>query len=224
MHLPISSPGCGRRNLSRTCKLNRFGIHQILAAGALDVRPERLLAVTDPFFSAMECIMETQTKASPRKLTRQEIQSVRRQVVEALHKIEDAGVPHSLNHVDPNPGNILVSASKCTFLDWTEAAVGNPFLSMEYLRQHFLRAFPERREAESHFRKAYLRRWKSQFSDETAQEILSFLPLTAVFAYAVSVLPWDQWQVTQRPGLPAFLRSLVRRMHRESELMTNRAA
>jgi thiamine kinase-like enzyme len=197
---------------------------QILDSGAHDVRPERLLAVTDPFFSAMECIMETQTKASPRKLTRQEIQSVQRQVTEALHTIEDAGVPHSLNHVDLNPGNILLSPSKCTFLDWTEAAVGNPFLSMEYLRQHFLRAFPESQEVEIHFRKAYLRRWKSHFSEEAADQILSLLPLTAVFAYAVSVLPWDQRQVVQRPGLAAFLRSLVRRMHRESELMTNRAA
>ncbi len=200
-------------------------VSHVLAAGARDVRSQRLLDLAIPFFAAMDEIMEAQTKAIPRKLSRQEIRTVQDEVVEALLRLYDPGIPDTLNHLDLNPGNVIVSPSNCIFLDWAEAAVGNPFLSMELLRQHFLQAFPGQPEAERDFCESYLNRWTSVVADKTAEDLSRFAPLAAVFAFAACALPWDNPKMSQRPEFAAFLRSLVRRMHRDSEqIKANRAA
>jgi len=149
---------------------------------------------------------------------------VQDQVVEALFRLHDARIPDALNHLDLNPGNVIISPSKCIFLDWAEGAVGNPFFSMEYLRQHFLQAFPGQQEAELHFRKSYLNHWNS-VADKTSEDLFRFARLVAAFAFAVSALPWDDPKMGQRQEFAGLLRSLVRRMHRESEqIRASRAA
>jgi hypothetical protein len=197
----------------------------ILAAGARDTRSARLLAVTGPFFAAMECIMDEQTTRGARKLSRQQIQQVQQQVIEALGKLDGAEVPDTLNHLDLNPGNVFVSSTKCKFLDWAEAAVGNPLFSMEYLRQHFLRAYPDRADAEGDFRNCYLNPWKAVLPSKTIALLLRLAPLTAAFAYAACALPWDDANLSRRTELAPLLRSLLRRMHCESDWMgTSRVA
>jgi serine/threonine protein kinase len=198
---------------------------ELVAVGAHDVRSQKLLNAVAPFFLAMEEIMLAQTKTTVSKLTKQEICLVRKQVTEALYELEEHGLPNALNHLDLNPCNIIVSPSGCTFLDWAQAAVGNPFFSLEYLRQQFLQVFPGHMEAEQGFVNAYLGRWKLIRAHEFRETLLHLVPLTAAFAFAASALPWDDPKISQRPELAAFLRSLVRRMQRESEqIRASRAA
>ena len=194
----------------------------ILAAGARDVRSSRLLALTDSFFQALERVMERQTKASPPPLHAAEINDVKEHVVSALQRESFTRLPDTLNHLDPNPGNIFVCKEKCTFLDWAEASVGNPFFTFEYLRQHFRRAFPGDEGAEAELCNSYLSRWRSILPGKTAEQMLLLAPLTALFAFA-STLPWDQVNLPNQPERDAYLRSLGRRMHRESELLKNLA-
>jgi hypothetical protein len=198
---------------------------ELLAAGVHDVRSQKLLNAVAPFFLAMEEIMRAQTKTTVLKLTNQEIRGLREHVTEALYELEEHGLPNALNHLDLNPCNIIVSPSGCTFLDWAQAAVGNPFFSLEYLRQQFLQVFPGRVEAEQGFVNAYLGRWKPIRADDFRETLLPLVPLTAAFAFAAFALPWDDPKISQRPELAAFLRSLVRRMRRESdEIRASRAA
>jgi hypothetical protein len=189
--------------------------HHILGAGARDVRSHRLLELIPPFFSAMEETMEKQTKAVPLKLSRQEIGGLGDQVAEALERLEEAGIPTTLNHLDLNPGNIFVSGAQCTFLDWAEAAVGNPFLSIQYLREHFIRTNPDDKDGERLLRNAYLGRWEELLSRTAVETALHLAPLTAVFAYASTL--WDGADLQNDPNLSGFLRSLVRRMNGESQ-------
>jgi hypothetical protein len=198
---------------------------ELLAAGVHDVRSQKLLNAVEPFFLVMEEIMLAQTKTTVPKLTKQEISAVREHVTEALHRLEDYGIPNALNHLDLNPCNIIVSPSGCTFLDWAQAAVGNPFFSLEYLRQQFLHLFPGRIGAERDFVNSYVNGWKPILADKFAETLLDLMPLAAAFAFAASALPWDDPKMSRRPELAAFLRSLVRRMQRESDqLRASRAA
>jgi hypothetical protein len=197
---------------------------EIVAAGARDIRIESLLALADPFFARLEDLMERQTKPNPRRLTSVEIKLTRQKVIEALVEMKTVGIPETINHLDLNPGNIFIAPAKCTFLDWAEAAVGNPFFSVEYLRQHFVRAFQGQEAAETAFLASYLDRWRSSLPAKTVETALRLAPLTALFAYAASSLPWHL-SLSARPELAGFIRSLTRRMHRESEeLSTSRAA
>jgi hypothetical protein len=198
---------------------------KLLATGAHDVRSQNLLDAVRPFFLAMEEIMLAQTKTTVPKLTNQEIRGLRERVTEALHELEEYGIPNALNHLDLNPCNIVVSPRGCTFLDWAQGAVGNPFFSLEYLRQQFLQVFPGRMEAERDFVNAYVNRWKPILADKYEESVLHLVPLTAAFAFAASALPWNDPKMSQRPELAAFLRSLARRMQRESaQIIASRAA
>jgi hypothetical protein len=192
-------------------------IPDFLAAGAHDLRSRELLKVVGPFFFAMEEIMQAQTKTTVPKLGKLEICGVREQVSEALYRLEEAGIPNSLNHLDLNSCNVIVSTSRCTFLDWAQAAVANPLFSLEYLRQQFLQIFPGRIQDEGAFRNSYMNRWKPILTGQTASDVLPLIPLTAAFAFAVSVLPWNDPNLCRRPQVAAVSRSLVRRMYRESE-------
>ncbi len=195
-------------------------VAQILAAGAHDARLENLLHKTAPFFLAMEGIMEMQTKPSPRKLKVEEVRLVQQRVVEALLQMGAAEVPDSLNHLDLNPGNVFVDSCKSTFLDWAEATVGNPFFSSEYLRQHFVKVFCARQENEQSFERSYVKRWSSLLPGKAIETMLRVVPLTAIYAFAASALPWHDPNLSRRREIAAYLRSLVRRMYRESELLS----
>jgi hypothetical protein len=195
-----------------------------LAAGAHDVRSQSLRKVIGRFFCVMEEAMQEQSSTTVRRLNKQEIGTVREQISAALDELEEAGIPNALNHLDLNSCNVVVSPSACTFLDWAEAAVGNPFFSLEYLRQQFRQVFPGRMEAEQDFCASYMNRWKRILGGKTATDLVHLAPLTATFAFATTALPWDERNLNRREELAAFLRSLVRRMHRESEQIKNSRA
>ena len=200
-------------------------LQQILDAGAHDARLETLLDKTDAFFSSMEDVMEIQEKPSPRRLKAEEVRLVEQRVVEALLQMQGAEVPDTVNHLDLNPGNVFVDSSKSTFLDWAEAAVGNPFFSPEYLRQHFVKAICSGEEKEQSLMQSYVNRWSSILSRKAIETTLRVAPLTAIYAFAASALPWQDPNLYRRHDIAAYFRSLVRRMFRESELLGgNRAA
>jgi len=192
----------------------------LLAAGAHDARLKSLLNKTTPFFSAMKGIMEMQTKPSPPKLSAEEVRLVQQRVVEDLLQMESAAVPDALNHFDLNPGNVLVDSDKSTFLDWAETAVGNPFFSCEYLRQHFARTFCSAQDSDKQFERSYVNQWSSILSAKAIETMLRVVPLTAIYAFAVSALPWHDPKRNSRPEIAAYFRSLVRCMYRESEVLS----
>jgi len=189
----------------------------ILAAGAHDVSVRRLLTLTAPFFQVLKPLMKEQAKPVPPALSAEELDDVKHDVVSALQQTESIPIPDTLNHLDLNPGNVFVFSQKCTFLDWAEAAVGNPFFSLEYLRQHFRRTFPASERDDAQLCNSYLSHWSSILPSKAGVEMLRLAPLTALFAYAATALPWNEPKQTNQPNLAAFLRSLARRMRQEAE-------
>src|SRR5262249_14766421 len=195
----------------------------ILSSGAHDARVAVLLSEVAPFFVEMERLMERQTKTAPRRLSSPEIWSVAERLTEAVRRMESAAIPDTLNHFDLNPQNVIARSYECTFLDWAEAAVGNPFFSFEYLRQHFLRTFGDEPDAATTFCESYVNVWRKLLPDRAIELAVEFAPLVAPFAYAVVALPWNAADRDRLSRSAPLLRSLARRMHREGERM-NRAA
>jgi hypothetical protein len=144
-------------------------------------------------------------------------------LVKALRQLESLLIPDALNHFDLNPGNTIVRSGGCTFLDWAEAGVGYPFLSFEYLRQHFLRTFGNESGAATKFRRSYINVWSTLLPPSAIDHAMALLPLVAPFAFAATTLPWST--STRRPTSEsaAFLRSLARQMQREAEQLMSAA-
>jgi len=156
-------------------------------------------------------------------LNAQEIRATELRLTEALRELEAAAIPDALNHFDLNPGNAIVYRGECKFLDWAEAAIGNPFFSFEYLRQHFVRALGEGVDAAAEFRKSHVNVWRTVLSHSAIERTCELMQLVAPFALAAT-LPWNDPHGDAKSEFGGFLRSLARRMHREAEQLIPRAA
>ena len=194
---------------------------RILGAGAHDLGAAELSKVIQPFMESMAQLMERQTKVPPATLGREELLLLGDRIQSALDTLEALGIPETLGHLDLNPGNIIVSPSRCTFLDWAEAYVGNPFFSLEYLLEHRRRTNWTDSAVETKLVESYCARWEQVVPPAAVTEALALAPLLAVFAYAAGSYAWEDAE--RLPVASAgYLRGLTRRMNREANQLDDR--
>jgi hypothetical protein len=176
-------------------------------AGAKDLRTSRLLSQLPPFIARMKDLM-AQQQSGPQPMSERELDILGEHLTATLEGLDELEIPDSLGHLDFNPGNILVARDHCTFLDWAEGCVGNPFLTFEYLRLHYARSEAARPGGESQLIQAYIGPWQKYLPEEAIRKSLAYARLIAVFAFAVTCVDG---------GSAAYLRSLTRRMRREAD-------
>ena len=195
---------------------------RILAAGARDLGATALSKVIQPFIEIMTQLMERQPKVLPAALGRKELLLLGDRIQSALDALEALGIPETLGHLDLNPGNIIVSPSRCVFLDWVEAYVGNPFFSFEYLLEHLRRTLGMASAVEARLIESYCAQWEQVVSHAAVAEGLALAPLLAAFAYAAGSNAWKDRERLEDPATAGYLRSLTRRMNREANELTDR--
>jgi hypothetical protein len=194
---------------------------RILEAGARDLGATALSKLIQPFMESMAELMEGQTKVPPASLGRDELLLLGDSIQSALDGLEALGIPETLGHLDLNPGNLIVSPSRCTFLDWAEAYVGNPFFSLEYLREHLRHTSGTDSAVETNLVESYCVQWEQVVPTAVVAEGLELAPLIAVFAYAAGSNAWEDMERLQ-PATAGYLRSLTRRMSREANELESR--
>jgi len=195
---------------------------RVLAAGAHDLGAIALSKLIQPFIEIMAQLMERQSKVPPAALSRKELLLLGDRIQSALDAMEALGIPETLGHLDLNPGNIIVSPSRCAFLDWAEAYVGSPFLSLEYLLEHLRRTIGTDSAVEARLIESYAAPWEQVVSHAAIAEALGLAPLLAAFAYAVGTDAWENAERLQEPATAGYLRSLTRRMSREANALADR--
>ena len=194
---------------------------RILGAGARDLGAAELSKLIQPFMESMAELMERQTKVPPAALGREELLLLGDRLQSAFDALDALGIPETLGHLDLNPGNIIVSPSRCTFLDWAEAYVGNPFFSLEYLLEHLRRTNGTDSAVETKLIESYCAKWEQVVPSAAVAEGLARAPLLAVFAYAAGSNAWEDTERLQ-PPTAGYLRSLTRRMNREANQLSDR--
>jgi len=194
----------------------------ISCAVARTLKTDELAPVVCPFFEVMRPLMKRQTKVPPSILTDQELSDLEERVLDGLARLRDLEIPNALGHLDPNPGNIIVSSRSCVFLDWAEAYVGNPLFTFQYLLEHARRVFAADSDAKDRLIRAYAERWKSRLSPAVVGEALKLSPLLAAFAFAAGNPAWRNEERLADRATAGYMRSLTRRMHREANELSNR--
>jgi hypothetical protein len=197
----IASIGKGRELLDGKCK---------------DLRLPGLVNLIDPFLARMADFMAAQEKTSPAPLSNSELASLVEGLKQSCSLLRSFGLPDTLGHIDFNPGNILVSADRCVFLDWAEGCVTNPLITFEYLRRHMERGGVEEPAGDSRLSAAYLRPWAAFFSPNDLLRALAAVPPVAVFVHAIAGDAWRTLNPVSNPALAGYLRSLTRRMYRDA--------
>jgi hypothetical protein len=195
---------------------SRLEAQSILATGARDLRLGSLSRHIQPFVNTAQQIMERQPQAPPPILGHEQLLSLADRIRGAIDFLEPLGMPECLGHLDVNPGNVLVSTRGCIFLDWAEAYVGNPFLTFQYLLEHFRRMGGYDSSQESELVESYVAPWLRILSREVIDAALAVSPLLAVFAYATATGLLNDDERLEDAQFAGYLRSLVRRMDREA--------
>jgi hypothetical protein len=196
---------------------------ELLDAGAHDLGFGALRKHLDPFFRAIDDWEGQHSKAVPVTLSREDLRALSAHVSNAIGVLESTGSPSVLGHLDLNPENLVISAAGTVFLDWAEAFIGHPFLTFQYLLQHYRHACDEDTALEAQLLACYLSSWRPLLSDEITRRALEVAPLVAIFAWATAGEPWSDPQRRNDPVTGKFLRSVTRRMHREACFLSERS-
>jgi aminoglycoside phosphotransferase (APT) family kinase protein len=167
-------------------------------------------------------LMDQQTKNFPPALRRDQVLVLGEDIKKAAVAWMDLGIPDTLGHLDLNPGNVVVSDGHCVFLDWAEACIGPPFLTFDFLRAHFCQTRFADDSATARIAGRYGNKWNSLLSAVAVNDGLRLASLLAPYAYAVGTdLLRDEEQL-RNSNTAGYLRSLVRRMQRESRNLRER--
>jgi len=188
----------------------------LIDIGCKNARARTLIPLVEPFLDAMGRLTDQQVKPIASSVSQQDLAALGVQLKDLLSDHENVDIPDTLGHFDFNPGNIVVSGKRIVFLDWAEAFVGHPFLTLRYLAEYMRRLFPSASCWESHLTSAYLKPWRCWLGPREISRALAVSPFLAIAAYALSLRAWRDATQCADPQTARYLRSLTRRMKREA--------
>jgi Serine/threonine protein kinase involved in cell cycle control len=175
---PPSKPNIRRlrslgRQLARLQIESSAKLSSLLSHGCQDLRTDSLRTVLPRIVDCLECLGwpgRRKQSAMQRDGSRGET------LANILDDWDDICIPDVLLHTDLNLNNVLVGRGRCVFIDWAEAAVGNPFANFHQLRVQLSRcgvspvAFNE-------FSTCYLSEWSSGLTRLQINQALRLSPV-----------------------------------------------
>ena len=183
---------------------------ELLASGAFDQRLPALRSHIDAVIAYLIEAMARQTSTKVAPLSRDRLLDLGEILRDACFRLEAHGMPDALIHNDLNSSNILFDGTNYVFIDWSEAAVGNPFLTCERLCQL------NRAHAES-VRNIYRECWSHRLSAQSMDEAIALTPLLAIYAYFYGRGDWLGQTESLRPQFESYSRSLARHLDRAAQ-------
>lgn len=180
----------------------------IVEAGAFDHRLPLLENRVDQVVEFLASAMERQISSKVAPISRSRLLKLKKILQDSIDRMAALNIPDTLLHNDLNPGNILYDGCRCVLTDWSEAAVGNPFLSLERLCQ-----------LDGNLRvplqQVYRKLWSSRLTDQCIDKAIVFMRLLAIFAYLYGRGDWlSDHQAASH--FESYARSLARHMDREA--------
>jgi aminoglycoside phosphotransferase len=194
------------------------GLH-LINAGCRDLRDCCLRSRLGPFLELAAELMAEQRTASPAPLSRLEIRTLGSKIEQAVETLAETHIPNTLGHGDPNPANLIIDGNHCVFLDWSEAFVGHPFLTISYLLEYLRRDAAKRNWVEPVL-DVYAARFRHHFDVQAVDAACAVAPLLAAFAFASAIALPQPTAALPQADVTRLIRSLVRRMHREAQTLT----
>ncbi len=132
------------------------------------------------------------------------------------------GVPHSLEHGDFYPGQVLVTQRQIRFIDWSDATITHPFFSfcgLEHFVLYEARTFAGQDDVMQRLRSAYLQPWRALAEETALERALELARPLASLHYATLyhrlILPGMEVQWEMHNMLPFWLRTLLRQLDGE---------
>lgn len=187
----------------------------LLNAGAFDHKLPMLASHSEAVFVYLEDVMERQTSAKVERIGIRRLRELAAVFEEACGRMDQLGLPDTILHGDMNPGNILVSGSRCQFIDWAEAYIGNPLITLQHLLLlNPMTTLDARVELDRRLKAQYESHF-SQFCDASKlDEGFCYMPLVAAFSTLYARGDWLTTDMRHDPRRQIYARTLARYMDR----------
>jgi hypothetical protein len=187
----------------------------LLQAGAHDLETLFTQSAVKQFFAMAEGLVSPTVEPLKPDFSVEDLRLMEARMPQLLDRAGNSRVPDALGHLDLNAGNVVVSPEQCVYLDWAEAYVGPPFLTLDYLLQNFRRAFGRASQHELSVVQTYLTVWERIIPLSGIDELWELTPALAVFAYAQRCLLAAEPYGLGVSRSTNYLRALLRRLRNE---------
>jgi hypothetical protein len=184
-------------------------------AGAFDHSLIALASQSEEVFTYLEDAMGQQTSTKVERIEARRLRELAVVFEDVCGRMDRLGLPETILHGDMNPGNILVSGSYCQFIDWAEAYVGNPLITLQHLLLLNRLTTPDARaDLDRRLKAEYLTVFSQSCDVSKLEEGFCYMPLMAAFStlYARGDLLTAEMCHDQRGQI--YARTLARYMDR----------
>lgn len=190
--------------------------------GARDRSCARLKTLLGPYFCEMSRAMHAQVSTRAPVIPDCELDLLGSSLESALNVLEQSGIPDTLLHLDIGHGNVIASRNGAVFLDWAEAGIGHPFLSLEHLLAAHESLHPESWKERNAYRNLYASCWRPLADLSSIKAVKKVAPAVAALCYGIDI--WESAQAwTERERGWPLMRATLRRAKRELETSSEAA-
>lgn len=187
----------------------------LLKAGAFDQSVESFETRSGELFDYLHEAMAYQTSTKAPRLDKARLQELRTIFEAACRRVEELDLPQTIVHGDMNYGNILTGCGHSQFIDWCEAYVGNPLITLQHLRLLNRHENPELRQfLNSLLKDRYRTVWLAACDPASIDEGFLYMPLLAVASSLYGRGDWLNSQHRDDARRRSYARSLARHMDR----------
>lgn len=190
----------------------------LLKAGAFNQSMDSLVARSAELFNSLDEAMHLQTSTKVCRIDSKRLRELRATLVEVCQRIEGLAVPMTIVHGDMNYSNILTGCRHCQFIDWSEAYVSTPFITLQHLlllnkmESPEIKAFTDRL-----LRDRYKKVWLAACESATIDRGFVYMPLLAVASAIYGRGDWFQSRSRVDARRNSYLRSLARHLDRAAQ-------
>jgi Phosphotransferase enzyme family len=187
----------------------------LLEAGAFDQGSQVFRNHAIPLFDYLEEAMSLQTSTKVPSLDKRRMRQLRSVFVEVCHRMEDVAIPETIVHGDMNCGNILIGEGRCRFIDWSEAYLGNPLITLQHLLLlNKLENSQIRHSINLLLKQSYARVWAASCDSNALEEGFLYAPILAAASTLYGRGDWLNSTTRNDPRRQSFARTLARYMDR----------
>jgi hypothetical protein len=188
---------------------------ELLGAGAFDQRIQVYQEHTAELFDYVEEAMSLQSSTKVPPLEKRRVREIRTIFEGICQHLEGLAICDTVVHGDLNHCNILTGAGHCQFIDWSEAYLGNPLISLQHLLllnntenlaiRHFINSVLQER---------YLDTWGERGDADALREAFIYVPMLAIASSLYGRGDWLSSTRRKDPHRQSYARSLARHMDR----------
>jgi len=187
----------------------------LLNAGAFDQGMQSFLRRSPEVFEYLQESMSLQTSMKTHKLDKTRLHEMRAIFEQTCERMESLGIGESIVHGDLNTGNILTGIGHCQFIDWSEAYLGNPLVTLQHLLLLNKVERPDVRDLMNLILKQrYLDVWVASCDPEAFTQGFLYTPLLAIASTLYGRGDWLTSPHRNDPRRQSYARSLARHMDR----------